>query len=174
MPQDVENIGRNAKGQLTGPKGLTGMQHRFVRTFLSSGGDLAKAGKSAGCDENDTYMYQLFSNQNVQKAIRKGQERELARLSIRSLRVIESILNDKGEDAATKDRKLRAASKVLSAYKLVSEPPKAADAPGKAIDQLTVGELEHFIRSYGEAQAGVARTIEGEAQTIIAINPPSD
>lgn len=173
MPQDIENIGRNARGQLTGPKGLTAMQRKFVNTYLSSGGDLAKAGKSAGCNENDTYMYALLRNASVQAAIRKGQERELARLSIRSLAVIESILNDQGQDIATKTLKLRAASKVLTAYKLVSEPPKSADAPGKAIDQLTVGELEHFIRSYGEAKDGVAREIEGEAPITIAIEPPS-
>ena len=137
---------------------LTDMQTAFVVAFVFNGGNATQAAKKAGYSAHSARVQAqiLLAKPHVLAAIHVEQARviggELATLAVG---VVRNILKDK---TASKAVRLDAAKVALSlAGHVAPKAPEAIDNKDKPVSEMTVEELEDFIRKGREAMDRSAR-----------------
>lgn len=136
---------------------LTDQQTLFVREYVRNGGKGAGAARAAGYSELSAgkYAYQLLELPHVQAGIRAEREREIGSLATVGLGVVRGILEDTADNTlGGKKLRLDAAKVVFAAAGHVA--PKAPDAPEtseKTYEEMTLAELEEFVRASKERAA---------------------
>lgn len=163
MGMPAKHTKRNSSGRIVGTVGLTEKQAAFVHALVANGGCKIDAARTAGYSSPKTGAYQSLQLPHVIAAIRAEQFRLMhGKLTNLSLGVIRGIL----EDTECSPRiRLDAAKTVLDRAGLVA-PKQESDADAskdKAIGDMTVEELEDFIRRGREAMDGADKpVIDGE------------
>ncbi len=164
MAQEVANTTRNGAGRITGSRGLTRLQARFVSHYLKNGGDEIAAAKTAGCANPETDGWHLARLATVVAAIKKKQDRRICGpLASLSLDVIDKILRATPTTKEEKALQARVALKVVERARLGADELDAAQAD-KALGAMSVPELEAFVAGYKEQEA---RTID-----VTPVGPP--
>ena len=147
---------RDGSGKITGSRGLTEKQQRFVENYLSNGGNATAAARSAGYVMEAQDGWRQRQLPNVQRAIFEGQKRKLQSLSTAGLGFLEQLITGQIPDAKPRDR-LDASKFVINLAGHVAPKggePEADDS--KPLEEMSIAELEDFVRR-GEAAAKRAR-----------------
>jgi phage terminase small subunit len=133
---------------------------RFVREIVRGAPTASEAARRAGYNDPGARAWELLRKPNVQAAIRVEQIRlvEIEGPSL-ALGVLMNILRDETLDETLAGRKLRAdvANKMLdrAGYSAARAATPGSDA--KSLGEMSVSELEEFIRKGREAQSGADR-----------------
>lgn len=147
---------------------LTERQAAFVRSYVENGGNGAEAARSAGYSEHSAKQIgtQMLSLPWVQRALEVARNRCLAELEVKSLRVLRGILDETNPALLSPGQQLKAAEIVLK----IRAGDRALDKKteqSKALNEMSVDELEAFIRRGREAAAQAQHPIlEGCSEPI--------
>jgi phage terminase small subunit len=157
MAQEIANTARNGAGRITGSRGLTTQQRKYVAAYLSNGGEGSPAARAAGYAEPSAAHYQLAKLPQVIAAIKEKHDRRICGpLASLALGVIDQILRTVPLDKDQKALQARVALKVVERARLGADEQDVAQAD-KALGAMSVSELEAFVASYKDQEA---RTVD--------------
>jgi len=150
---------------------LTELQARFARAYAENGGNGAAAAREAGYSPDSTrsIVSHLLSQPWVLRAIEIERRRILGRSGLAAMRVVIGILDDERED---KKLRLKAAEIALKADRAERDGEKNADGSNKRLAEMSVDELEGFIRKWEAAKAASAAPILEHEPAPAADNEP--
>lgn len=158
----------NTSGHIVATQGLTDQQKAFVARYLANGGDQKDAAEYAQYAFPSQAGYQLMRRAHIQSAINKEMVLKLGgRLASLAFNELEAILTDTRNCKDFKRLKLDAAKTVLDRAGHVAPKDAGGAAREKELTDMSVEELEAFIRKGREAQAGANKPlIEGESAPV--------
>ena len=157
MSQEVANTTRNGAGRITGSRGLTALQARYVKNVIRNGGDEKAAAGVAGCANPAKDGWALARLPSIIAAIKKEQDKRICGpLASLALGVIDNILRTPPTDARGKALQANVALKVVERARLGADEQDVAQAD-KALGAMSVTELEAFVAGYKDQEA---RTID--------------
>jgi phage terminase small subunit len=157
MGQEVANTTRNGAGRITGSRGLTTLQAKYVKNYIRNGGDETAAAQAAGCANPYKDGWALARLAPVIAAIKKQHDKRICGpLASLALGVIHNILSTPPADKDSKALQARVALKVVERARLGAAEEDLAQAD-KALGAMSVSELEAFVASYKDQEA---RTID--------------
>ena len=157
MAQDVGNLARNDAGQITGSRGLTTLQAKYVKNFIRNGGDESAAASVAGCANPTKDGWALARLPHIIAAIKKENDKRICGpLAALALGVIHNILVTPPADEKGKALQAKVALKVVERARLGADEVET-DQANKALGAMSIAELERFVGEYKEKEA---RTID--------------
>jgi phage terminase small subunit len=126
---------------------VTDQQAAFVAAFVSNGGNATAAAREAGYSEESARQSgsRLLHKPHVIDAIRAEQGRLISgKLCTKALAVLERVLDDA---AAPYGARVDAAKTILDRGGLTAKNgPRESDLNDKPLNEMSVPELEEFIR----------------------------
>ena len=150
---------------------LTERQAAFARAYAENGGNATAAAVVAGYSPESarTAGPRMLLLPWVQRALNFERRRLLARATFGGLLVVIGILDDERED---KKLRLKAAEIALKADRAERDGEKNADGSNKRLAEMSVDELEGFIRKWEAAKAASAAPILEHEPAPAADNEP--
>ncbi len=150
---------------------LTELQARFVAAYVENSANATEAARKAGYSEESarTIGPQMLLLPWVQRAIELGRNRLLAKAGIKALGLVVAVLDDA---SAGLPLRLKAAEIALKADGRERDATRKTEQ-SKALNEMTVDELEAFIRRGREAAAQAQHPIiEGRSEPITSGDNP--
>ena len=174
MPDRHEIRTRDASGRWGGARQLTDMQATFVRELVRTGCSGAEAARRAGYGDPEARAHELRKNPRIQEAMAQLQRQELGELANHSLVVARGILT--GEIEAPVKVRADTAFRILDRAGHGPAAVKGQEAGAqKSLDQMSVQELEEFIRRGRQAQEGADKPmLDHQPAPANAPNAPAD
>jgi hypothetical protein len=142
---------------------LTDRQAAFVLAFAANGANAAEAARQAGYSEHSAKQIgtQMLSLPWVQRALEIERGRLLAKAGLKAIGLVVQVLED---ETAGLPLRLKAAEIALKADRGERDASKKSEQ-SKALGEMSVPELEDFIRRGREAATLAAQPIvEGQAE----------
>lgn len=166
MPPGI--VARNKTGQFSGTMQLTEKQKAFVRIHVLNGVTATEAARQAGYGDAGARAFELVRKPHVIAAIHEARERHIGELASIGLKRAHEILTEPAVTQAGKELQMKVAFKMLDLAGHQAPKGQPADAAGrKPLAEMSVAELEEFIRRGREAQAQAAHAIiDGQAITL--------
>lgn len=161
------HVRRNRSGQIVASQGLTDRQKAFVFRYIENGGNGRDAAKYAGYAYPDQSHHDLMHTPHVLAFMRSEHARIIqGELASAAVNVLREILTDTRKDKDFSKLKLDASKTVLDRAGHIT--PKEKDKEhGKSLEDMSIDELEGFIRKARQAQDNADKPmIEGECEPI--------
>ena len=172
LPNPVHPQGPDGRFAALGDnRPLNDMQAAFVRRYIENGGNGSEAARFAGYapDTAGITASRLLDLHHVALAVDRGRTRRLAVAGAKAIGLVIAVLDDA---SAGLPLRLKAAEIALKADGRERDATRKTEQ-SKALNEMTVDELEAFIRRGREAAAQAQHPIiEGRSEPITSGDNP--
>ncbi len=170
-PVPLAIVRPSIKSRITILNEMTTQQSDFAAHYVTNGGNGAQAAISAGYAEDSARQaaYKLLKLPHVQAAITEQLRRDLSSLAVIGLGRLKTIL----EDPYTKATVVAdAVIKIIDRAGLAPKSGRDTQGDSKPIEQMTIAELEAFIRQREDELCDVApHPVQSPTLRAIATRP---